>query len=244
MLSLFSSGRRWALLTLALILTLPTAATAATAWGPGPHWMDSIDAGLTSYSVTVNFSLFLWDTENQPVWPAIDVTLTGTSVVWRGDASDNIGWYPFPPPASIGTIDGHLDAAALELVALDLSGDAGALGPVTMHAGDGGAELGWPSGGWSSGPPPLFSGGYMIETGDPTLVDSFFDVFFELDVNGELWRNQTPLRIHAIASQDPMPQVTYHAGPPGVGISLFREGCRLRTFSITSTTPNLPNRAR
>jgi hypothetical protein len=162
--------------------------------GPGPHWVDGCGAGTDT--VIDNSALVTIDT-NFDCLPDVTLSLSGCGamVVNKFGPADDSGFFPGLRP-----VDGHLDVIDTEMKALCLAG-----GGATLSAGAGmgqGGILG----------PTL--GAIAEHPGDPALADSFFDVFFEVDLGGgNLLYNQTPLRVEADITCVP-PRATYRH-PPG-----------------------------
>jgi hypothetical protein len=90
---------------------------------------------------------------------------------------DDSNHYP-----GLAPVDGHLEVIDTEILSMSLSG-----GGVTMIAGGG---LG------QSGMLRRSPGAIAEQPDDPTLADSFFDVFFEVDLGGGVYGyNQDALRL-------------------------------------------------
>lgn len=151
-------------------LTFSSSAFGAPVCGPGDHWIDSCSvAGGPSADpdfytdtfdsvATVSIDLDFDDTAD------ITVVLGGLVEIFR---SDPIEGDPTNDPGHLN----HIDTELVEMTLVSASGD------ITLRAGDGTANL------QSDG--LLYSGGTIDEqAGDPSLADSFFDVFVEIDILG------------------------------------------------------------
>ena len=92
---------------------------------------------------------------------------------------------------SCGTVDGHPDVIDTEIVSMSLSG-----GGIVLRVGDE-ASATIPS-----------SLGTVVETGDPAVAESFFDLFVELEVGGLQLYNHAPFRLRTDITLMP-PQATY-----------------------------------
>lgn len=145
--------------------------------GPGPHWMDSPpcpagdDTMPTGALAGIDITLDCVRDQN--------IVLTGPVRVRRTSPLDDSNNFPGTRP-----IDGHLDVIDTEIIEMTLTGSG-----VTLRAG---AGVGVP-------PLPPSLGTIAEQPGNPNLADSFFDVFFEIELSGGTkLRNQTPLRIEAI----------------------------------------------
>ncbi len=195
-----SACRRWlaAIVVLVLVLAIAPVASAVTP-GPGPHWIDTATAGLDIMPTEAFFGV---DVTFDGL-PEFDVLLTGPTIVQRSAALDDSVAFPGLRP-----LEGHLDVIDTEIVAMSLTG-----GGMTLRAGTG-EGLGTPS-----------LGAVAEWPADPFLADSFFDVFFEIDVNLPViglvtLHNQDPLRVDAVVDRlPPLPGTVYVIGP--VVVPLF-----------------------
>jgi len=121
----------------------------------------------------------------------------------QGPMDDSVQFPGFRP------IDAHQDVIDTEIVAMCLTGSG-----VTMAAGNGGPAS-FPIG------PSL--GAIGEDPGDPTLADSFFDVFFELQgPPGSPWYNKTPIVVQTKIDCLP-PRANYHH-PVGLCLPLWTRG--------------------
>ena len=181
--------------------------------GPGVHWLDSCAAGPDSIN---NMSALVGlDLDLDPLCGSDTTVPVSGPVAIQRSAPLNIS-VNFPsidgPPGHVGP-----DVIDTEIVSMTLTG-----GGMTLRAGAG-------SGVGGLGSLVQATKGVIEETtSDPALADSFFDVFFELDVGGGLYvYNQTPARIQSTISCDPPNtvyiQITncvplYTSPTPGTGI--------------------------
>jgi len=135
------------------LLAITASLNATPACGPGPHWIDTCPAGFDDFNSSAQVGL------NFPGLGAFTLNLTGPLLIFRG------------PGTTVP--DHHIDT---EMVSMNLTGIF--MGnPITLLAGDGTADLMRTPGPRAA----LYSPGRITEVpGDPTLADSFFDVFFEL----------------------------------------------------------------
>jgi hypothetical protein len=104
---------------------------------------------------------------------------------------DDSGQYPGTRP-----IDGHRDVIDTEIVGMTLTG-----GGMTLIAGAG------------RGAQPLSAslGNMAEQPANPSLADSFFDVFFEIDIGGgNRLYNQAPLRVTAVIDCIPPKAIYVH----------------------------------
>ncbi|MDP6342899.1 MAG: PEP-CTERM sorting domain-containing protein [Alphaproteobacteria bacterium] len=180
-----------ALATAVTALGLATApAQAAPVCGPGAHWVDGCAAGfdLFSSSATVGIDIDL------DLLQDITMVLNGPTKIQRSNPLDDSANFPGLRP-----VDAHLDVIDTEIISLTLTG-----GGATLRAGAGLIASGQQS-----------LGAIAEQPGDPTLADSFFDVFFEIDVFGMTLHNQTALNLQAVVSEVPPLGVDYVHPLPG-----------------------------
>lgn len=144
-----------------VVATFTTPLAAATSCGPGNHWIDGCGGGTDGLSTgaLVGIDLTLDGIVDQ------DLTLTGPTTVERGSPLDDSVTFPGTRP-----VDGHLDVIETEMLSMNLVGSG-----VTLKAGEGQGF------GGSLGP----SNGLIFEqSSDNTMCESFFDIFFEVDLGG------------------------------------------------------------
>jgi len=158
--------------------------------GPGPHWVDTCSGGSDTMpsAAVVGIDMDLDCIEDMAL------TLAGPTTVVRSDPQDDSMQFP-----GLAPVDGHMDVIDTEIVAMSLSG-----GGVTLTAGGGlGVQALAPT-----------VGAAVEEAGDNTLIDSFFDVMFEVDLGGGMYAyNQQPVRVEAVIDCVP-PDATF-VFPPG-----------------------------
>ncbi len=142
--------------------------------GGFPHWMDQCFAG---GDVMPTGALVGIDTDlDANCIPDTNVVLTGPVTIVRSGPLDDSSNFPGSKP-----LDRHLDVIDTEMVSLQLTG-----GGLSLTAGSGQAVA--PIG------PSL--GAILEDVGDASLSDSFFDVFFEIDLGGgQFAYNHEPLTV-------------------------------------------------
>lgn len=175
----------------------------AAACGPGAHWVDSCPAGL---DILPNTAALIGIDIDLDTLVDFSLVVNGPTTVSRQNSSDDSANFPGTRP-----LDAHLDVIDTEIVSLNLSG-----GGFGLWAGQG------PSPNSGVVLNPSF-GAIFEQGGDNTLADSFFDVFFEVDLGGGNFAyNHDPLTIQAtgLTEVPPIPQQYIH--PTGV-IPLFSD---------------------
>jgi len=196
-----NSGPLAAALATASVLALaaPAALTAQQTCGPGDHWIDDclmFDDDFPNSGAVVGVVLLAGGEtcdglpQPIPVERIQNLVLFGPTTVHRNDRSDDSANFPGSSP-----IDGHLDVIDTEIVSMNLT-----TGGVALRAG-------------SAATVPLTpSLGTIVEqTGDPALGDSFFEVFFEVDLNGDMLAyNQVPLRVETAIDRVPPDAIYIH----------------------------------
>jgi hypothetical protein len=156
--------------------------------GPGPHWVDECLGGIDSMP---SGALIGIDFEGDCVQDQT-LRLSGPVQVRRSDPLDDSNIF-----SGIAPVDGHREVIDTEIVSLSLSG-----GGVTMIAG----------GGLGTNPLRRSLGAIVEQRYLPAWADSFFDVFFEVDLGGGvLAYNQEPLRV--VAKIDCLPPDTTYIHP-------------------------------
>ncbi len=178
-------------LAVSLASLTPDRASAVPVCGPGFHWIDSCSPGGTD-SLSNTSALVELDEVGGDCVGDVTVTLSGPTEIVRQAASDDSANFPGTRP-----VDAHLDVIDTEIVSMSLTGAS-----FTLRVGAGG------------GPALSASQGAVAEqSGDPTLGDSFFDVFFVIDDGGpDLYYNQSALRIKAVLLAFP-PEPVYPPAP-------------------------------
>lgn len=137
-----------------LVSLLPATGALGAVCGPGAHWVDTCPAGTDSFQSSATFS------GNAFGMTFTNLTLNGPTTVYRG----------------AGQVTPAAHYFDTEMVSLQLSNGVNGPGAITVTAGDGVGNL------LNDG--LLYSPGRVTEqAGNPFLADSFFDVFFELDID-------------------------------------------------------------
>jgi hypothetical protein len=173
--------------------------------GPDPHWVDQCPGGIDHMpsSALVGIDLDL------DCAPDRSFRLSGPVSVRRSNPRDDSIVFP-----GTRALDGHLDVIDTEIVSMSLTRSG-----VTLTAGAGLGQGG------------VLAPSYGViaeQPGDITLADSFFDVFFEVDLGSSLFAyNFEPLRVNA--KIDCLPPDTRYIHP---------QGC-IPLFSAPPTTPGL-----
>lgn len=170
------------ILSFAFLLILPAQSLFAATCGPGNHWVDTCLAGQDVIpKSTISFGVDL-DLDGIPEYDA--VFIGGPTIINRSNPLDDSIFFPGTRP-----IDGHLDVIDTEMISMNLSG---ASPPVL------GGEL------RVQGPSNPTRGAIAEIDSDPALADSFFDVFFEVEIPGfPVLYNMDPLRIETIIDRVP-----------------------------------------
>lgn len=160
--------------------------------GPGRHWIHRVGAGLARFDAEATVAV----DANFDGTADASVTLTGPTVVVRSRAR-----------ALAGRHRSHLD---LEIVSMTLTGTLSGFGGLTFRAGDGIANL--------AADGPLHSPGTSDEIpGDPRRAQDWFDLRFEVDLNGVRLRNPEPFRVGSVIDRLPPIGSTFtSSGPPAV----------------------------
>jgi hypothetical protein len=149
--------------------------------GPGPHWVDICGAGqdqIANQGAVVGIDMDLDCVEDISLVLRPCAVPNDLLIIDRSDPRDDSQNFPGLRP-----VDGHLDVIDTEIISMCLTG-----GGITLRAGAGQQQ----------GPGILAPslGAIAEQPGDPTRAESFFDVFFEVDLGGGMYvYNQTPLRI-------------------------------------------------
>ncbi len=165
--------------------------------GPGPHWLHNppcpagTDGMPSGALVGIDTNLDCVRDQN--------LVLFGPAYVRRTAAMDDSAQYPGTRP-----IDGHTDVVDTEMTELTLSGGGAAL---IAGAGRGAIPL------------SATRGAVAEQPGNPSLADSFFDVFFELTIGTQRLYNQTPLRASSVITCFPPNDNYFH--PTGICIPLY-----------------------
>ncbi len=142
--------------------------------GPGDHWIDECAAGLDNLATGALVGL---DTDFDCQMDT-NLILHGPALIRRSGPLDDSVQYPGLAPD-----DGHLEVLDTEMLSMQLAG-----GGVILRAGQG----------HSIGDPIRPTLGAISEQGDPSNADSFFDVFFEIEISaGNFVYNRSPLRVQS-----------------------------------------------
>ena len=142
--------------------------------GPGPHWVDNTPAGLDQVP---SGALVGIDTDLDCIADT-SLVLFGPVTITRTDPLDDSANFP-----GLRQIDEHLDVIDTEMIFMSLSG-----GGISLTAGAG------------QGQGSVLSntfGAIAEDPTDPLSADSFFDVFFEVDVgSGQYLYNHSALQVN------------------------------------------------
>ena len=185
------------LFILVVIFPVPAAAQGepCSQCGPGPHWVDTCPAGQDSIANTKGIVVIDLDLD---CVGDVELVLGPCSapdhllVIHRSDPRDDSQTFPGTRP-----VDGHLDVIDTEIIEMCLTGEG-----VTLKAGLG-----------QGGVITKSLGATAEKVTDDLWAESFFDVFFEVDLGGGmLVYNQTPLRVEADIDCVP-PQATFLSEP-------------------------------
>ena len=167
--------------------------------GPGPHWIDQCPGGQDFFAnAQATIGLDLLADGNLDGLVDMTYVLTGPATVSRSSSVDDSMSYP-------GTrfIDGHLDVIDTQIASMVLTG-----GGVTMIAG---ADQGVGPG---IGLPPTL-GNIAEQNPDNSLGDSFFEVWFELDLGGGTYAyNTVPATLDAVLDRVPIDATYLYTGQP------------------------------
>ena len=154
---------------------------------PLPHWVENTPGGFDSFMSTATIEVEVIDSGQN-----FTAVFSGPTTVLRSDPFDN------PDPLD----PGHNNQIDTEIVSMNLTADS-PFGPLTLLAGINEIDI----------PSP---GAIIEQVNDPSLADSFFDVFFELQGTpfGPL-RNQEPAHMTAVIDGVPPLGIPYiYDGPP------------------------------
>jgi len=122
------------------------------------------------------------------------------SWVHEGDASDGDG-------------DGR-DEVDTEMAALDLSGTGPTFGPVNMHLRPGIRSLGEIEEQVNNNPGKLDIPPFTVAGS----ADSFFDVFCEIEIGGQVFHNVQPLRWYDLINYKPPKNASYESNPQPISL--------------------------
>ncbi|MCK4660445.1 MAG: hypothetical protein KAV82_13065 [Phycisphaerae bacterium] len=153
--------------------------------GPGPHWVDTCSHGMDHVP---SGALVGIDIDDDCLADA-SLVMIGPVTIQRSDPLDDSVQFP-----GLAEIDGHLDVIDTEILYMSLES-----GGYTLIAG---ADLG-------AVPLAESLGAIAEQPDDPLLADSFFDVYFEIELDdGTLAYNQDPLHVDSVIDCVP-PNTTY-----------------------------------
>jgi len=144
--------------------------------GPGSHWLHNppCPPGGTGSDTLPSGAYAGIDFTGDCVADS-NLVLFGPATIRKRGPADDSEYFPGLRP-----VDGHLDVVNTELVAMSLTG-----GGVVLTAG----------GGWGAIPLRPSYGAVAEQPGDPSLADSFFDVFFEVETPAGRLYNLIPIRV-------------------------------------------------
>jgi len=169
---------------------------------PGAHFVDGCMAAVDQMSnsdamVSMDVTLDCVADMNAVQMPCM--MPAGLLVVARGEPRDDSANFPGLRP-----MDGHLDVVDTEVLSACLMGGGGVL---RIGMGQGGIIR--PS-----------MGAIAELPGNPAFAESFFDIFFEIDLGGGMFAyNQMPLRM--TANIDCVPPSAVFMSEPGICLELF-----------------------
>ena len=149
--------------------------------GPGPHWVDNCAGGIDIWGIDGAIVGIDFDGDCKADQSVVFTNAGPPLQVSRQASSDDSAQFP-----GLRLVDGHLDVIDTEIVAMNL-----ASGGMTLIAGLG-------KGTNPAGPLVNNSFGAIAEfTANPAVAESFFDVYFELDLGagGGYVYNQVPLTV-------------------------------------------------
>ena len=132
------------------------------------------------------------------------VNLNGTTIIRRQPLND---------------LGNHLGTIDTEIVSLSLSGNSGVLGPVEV-----GLNPSHPSTGQISGP---LNGGGMPDF----PVDSFFDIFYEINVDGSDMTNPNPSRLSGPANSELLAD-DEHKSDGEISLTGEEKTCIIKSFRL------------
>jgi uncharacterized repeat protein (TIGR01451 family) len=195
-------------------------AEAEVTCGPGPHWVDECGTPYIDSFFDVFFSVATIRLEGD----ALSLTGVFSETVFASGETRVIR--SEPRESGTGT-PGYLDTIDTQMAYMELNGSSPFLGPMRVRAGvDAGV--------------PAPSEGLIQELGDPFMVDSFFDVFFELDTPVGTLHNEVPMLMRASIEQVPPYLVDYQSqnpvelfGPTGLPTGIFvTDAVHTPTFGV------------
>ena len=147
--------------------------------GPGEHWVDTCPGGVDQIEdqgalIGIDTDLDCEEDVSLVMFPCLDIP---PLMIARTGPLDDSNYFPGLRP-----VDGHLDVIDTEIVEMCLAG-----GGFTFTAG---------AGPWHGVVLAPSLGAIAELPADPLLAESFFDVFFEIEIPGEVFLyNHSPLRL-------------------------------------------------
>ena len=147
--------------------------------GPGDHWVDQCPGGLDQIEdqgalIGIDMDLDCEEDVSLVMFPCLDIP---PLTIGRSSPLDDSMNFP-----GLRSIDGHLDVIDTEIIEMCLAG-----GGFTLTAGAGHGQGGVLA-------PSLGAIAELVAA--PDLAESFFDVYFEVEIPGEVFLyNQSPLRL-------------------------------------------------
>ncbi len=169
-----------------------------TLCGPGAHWLETCPAGTSTmlfHRATLGVDLDLDCVVDIPMTLDPCLPIEHMLVVRMTAPQDDSVHYP-----GLALVDGHMDVIDTEIIEMCLTGDG-----ATLRAGAGNGGLTAPS-----------LGAMVEQPGDPFMIDSFFDVFVEVEIPGlGTYYNHEPVRV-----ESPLTCL-----PPDNAVFTFAPGC-------------------
>ncbi len=120
----------------------------------------------------------------------VNAILGGPVTIGKVGPLDDSAHYP-----GLRNVDGHTDVIDTEIIAMQLTG-----GGVTLRAGDGLGLIPLP---------PTLGAVAEVQAPNTHLVDSFFDVYVEIEFGGTYYYNESAIRVGQIIDCLP-PKANYH----------------------------------
>jgi len=203
-----------------MALLLGVVPVGADVYGPGDHWVDTVTVGTYDMNIDGEFTVTI------PGIGPLVFPVTGQMAVWHGDAQDT------PDPLD----PGHLNYVDTELVSMSMTGTIPTVGTFVLTGGDGVAN------GLDDG--PLYTAGGITElVGDPAWAESFFDIFFEVELDSTIFGNVTvfnkePLHVESLIDRIPPVGFEYvYAGGLNVYDNADPDGEPVAQIPAASFTP-------
>jgi len=192
----------------------------AATYGPGDHWVDTVTVDTYTINIDGEFTV------NIPGIGPLAFPVAGQMTIWHGDVRDT--------PDVLDP--DHLNYVDTELVAMNLAGTIPTVGTFVLTGGDG-VDNGLDDG-------PLFTPGGITELpGDPAWAESFFDIYFEVELDSPLFGNVTvfnkqPLHVESLIDRIPPVGFEYvYAGGLNVYDKADPDGEPVAQIPAASFTP-------